>query len=106
MALLSRKLVVGALIASERSLVRALVVAKEQDRKYALGSLRAATTVRELLNAGLWTYLPGVGLDLYHNDKSAKSQIFTDRERLADALYLDPDGLLDPYDFRDNGPRV
>ena len=97
---------VGSLIASERSLVRALVAAKEQDRRYALESLRAATTVRELLNAGLWTYLPGVGFALYHDDKRAKSQVFKDRERLADALYLDPDGLLDPYGFRDNGPRV
>jgi hypothetical protein len=96
----------GSLIASERSLVRALVVAKEQDRKYALESLRAATTVRELLNAGLWTYLPGVGSGIDYDNKHGKSQIFKDRERLADALYLDPDGLLDPYGFRDNGPRV
>lgn len=62
----------GSLIASERSLVRDLVAAKEQDRKYALESLRSATTVRELLNAGLWTYLPRVGSALYHDDKRAK----------------------------------
>jgi len=104
--LVAAAVLVASLIASERSLVRALVAAKEQDRKYALESLRAATTVRELLNAGLWTYLPGVGSALYHDDKRAKSQIYGDRERLADALYLDPDGLLDPYGFRDNGPRV
>lgn len=104
--LVAAAVLVGSLIASERSLVRALVAAKEQDRKYVLESLRAATTVRELLNAGLWTYLPGVSSHLYHDDKRAKSQIYRDRERLSDALYLDPDGLLDPYGFRDNGPRA
>jgi hypothetical protein len=98
---------IGSLIASDRSVVRALVTAKEQDRKYALESLRAATTVKELINAGLCAYIPGV---LYegpnYDEKYALSQMYKERERLADALYLDPDACLDPYSFRDNGPRV
>ena len=98
---------IGAFIASERCMVRALVTAKEQDRRYSLASLHAARTTTELVNAGLCQYIPGVlyeGPD--YDEKRAKAQMFKERERLADALYLDPDGLLDPYSFRDNGPRV
>lgn len=97
----------SSVIASERSLVRALVTAKEQDRRYALESLRAANKVTELINAGLCSYIPGV---LYegpsYDEKYAKAQMYKERERLADALYLDPDDYLAPYSFLDNSPRV
>lgn len=98
---------IGSFVASERCMVRALVTAKDQDRRYSLASLRAARTATELVNAGLCQYIPGVlyeGPD--YDEKRAKAQMFNERERLTDALYLDPDGLLDPYSFRDNGPRV
>lgn len=96
---------VGSAMASERSVVRALVAAKEQDRKYSLESIRAASTISDLLNAGLCAYMPGVLYgDPNYSERTAKVQSTIERERLADALYLDPDGYFDPDSYRDPGP--
>lgn len=97
----------GTLVANERSLVKALMAAKDQDRRYLMQSIRTANTVSEMLNAGICAYIPGV---LYegpsYDERYAKQQMAAERERLTDALYLDPDDYLDPYSYRDPGPRA
>lgn len=104
--IIAAAVLVGSLIASERSLVRALAAAKEQDRKYLFQSFQAASTVSELLNSGFFAQVPGVSYTGVVDEKLNARQSYAERERLADALYLDPDGCLDQYSFRDTGPRV
>jgi hypothetical protein len=73
----------------------AQLLAKEQDRRYGLASIREAKTVLELNLAGLFAYIPGTDSDdLNFDEKLAKKRIAEARETLTDALYCDPDGYL------------
>ena len=76
-------------------LKKAQMLAKEQDRRYALESLRCAKTVLEVRMAGAFAYIPGVSADEPNFDeKYATQQMAKAREALTDALYCDPDGYL------------
>jgi hypothetical protein len=87
-------LVVG-LIAYHRGSIRGVAAAntwKDQEQKYLWQCIRMAETISELHMAGLFAFLT--------NDKSVKGPQFadrvrTERERLTDALYRDPDYWLD-----------
>lgn len=104
--LFAAAIAIGTLVASERSLVRALMAAKDQDRRYLMQSFRAANTVTELLNAGICAYIPGVlHTGPNYDEQVAKAAMADECERLTDALYRDPEGHLDPYSFRDSTPR-
>lgn len=70
-------------------------IAKEQDRRYALASLRSAKTVSELNQAGLFTYMPHTAYgEPGFDERRAMKLIRAEVERLTDALYSDRDGWL------------
>lgn len=78
----------------------ALLIAKEQDRRYALASLRKAQSVVELNEAGLFAYLPKTRLEeVGFEDKEAMQIIRGEVERLTDALYNDPDDWLLNHEY-------
>jgi hypothetical protein len=64
----------------------ALIIAKEQDRRYFMECLRRAENVDELNEAGLFMYLKGMSDEDYDSEKalaSAKKEV----DRLRNALY-------------------
>ena len=76
-------------------LKKAQILAKEQDRRFGLESLRCAKTVIEVNMAGAFAYIPGTSADDPNFDeKCATQQMANAREALTDALYCDPDGYL------------
>lgn len=76
-------------------LKKAQVLAKEQERRFGLESLRCAKTVLEVNMAGAFAYIPGTSADEPNFDeKYATQQMAKAREALTDALYCDPDGYL------------
>lgn len=84
-----------AYICTSGFLTDALLLAKEQDRRYALTSLRKASTVYELNQAGLFTYLPNTShSEPGFDDRIAMRVIRDEVERLTDALYNDPECWL------------
>lgn len=71
------------------------ILAKEQDRRFGLESLRSAKTVTEVTLAGLFSYLPGTSADEPNFDEiHARRAMAKAREALTDALYCDPDDYL------------
>jgi uncharacterized membrane protein YqjE len=80
---------------TEQTSYRAIETAKEQDRRYFLASLREAQTVGELNEAGLFAYTgfePSSNFDV----DEWKAVMRKECERFSDALYCDPDELLEP----------
>lgn len=83
-----------------------LLWAKEQDRKYALASLRKARTVYELNEAGLFAYLRNTQFgEPGFEDKLAMQNIRAEVARLTDALYNDPEGWLLAPEYVWNQPE-
>lgn len=70
---------------------------KEQDRRYALESIRAAVNVPELIESGLFAYIPTAMLEesKKYDEIAARKAFRKARECLVDALYTDHDGYLD-----------
>lgn len=90
------------------SLKDGLVIAKEQDRRYAMNSLRAARNVEELNEAGLFAYMPHTRYDEPgFDEKKAHRLMRAEVERLTDSLYMDPELWLQRYEYswnyRDHG---
>lgn len=88
---------VGLLAITEKLLRQGIIVFKEQDRRYALHSLREAVNVVDLIEGGLFSYIPGTMLEPGKNydETIARKAMRNERERLADVLYTDPDDYLD-----------
>lgn len=85
---------------ADSSLKEGNLICKEQDRRYAMFSLRAANSVAELNEAGLFAYIPNTqygepGFD----EKKAHGLMQKEVERLTDALYTDPELWLSRYDY-------
>jgi len=77
---------------------KALQLAKEQDRRYFLDSLREGQTVSELNEAGLFAYVPDTMPEQGKTFSWVKSVLAMRRaqEQLSDALYTDPESFLVP----------
>ncbi len=88
---------VGLLAITKKLLRQGIEVFKEQDRRYALQSLREAVNVVDLIEGGLFSYIPGTMLEPGKNYDQlvARKAMRDERERLADVLYTDPDNYLD-----------
>ena len=83
-------------IKTDMSILAAALLYKEQDRKYGFASIRQAETVVELLEAGIFAYIPGTAYEVGQefNDTQARRWMKAERDRLTDALYRDPNGYL------------
>lgn len=82
---------------AEKLLRQSINIFKEQDRRYALESIRAAVNVTELIESGLFSYIPAAMLEegKKYDEIAARKALRKERECLADALYTDHDGYLD-----------
>lgn len=80
-------------------MIKGLMTAKEQDRRYVMASIRAATTAMEINASGLFAYLPGTVWEAGQQGDSerAHESMCIARERLTDALYRDPEDYLGAY---------
>jgi hypothetical protein len=80
--------------------LRALLLSKEQDRKYLLSSLRAARCVNELNHAGLFAYADDTAnpQSKYYNEKKAKEVIAGLTQQMRDSIYRNAyEGNLGDY---------
>lgn len=82
---------------------KALDVSKEQERRYFLQSVREAERLSELLDTGLFSYLPfGYAPGQPYNAYKATVSLAKAHEALSDALYFDDNGLLDSASLHEN----
>lgn len=82
----------------------AIRISVDQDRRYIMQSLRDANSTVEMVEAGLYNHMKGVMHEpgLPYDEKRARRLMFAERERIADALYFDPDNYLDPWHWRED----
>jgi len=68
---------------------------KDQERRFLMQAIRAATTNEELTWAGLFSHLPGTEEPEYEEELEL-AEIGRETERLTDALYRHSAGYLSP----------
>jgi hypothetical protein len=83
--------------------VKAIDISVDQDRRYVMQSLRDAGTTTELIEAGLYNHMKGVMFESGkpYDEKLARQLMSVERERISDALYLDPNGYFDPWNWEE-----
>jgi len=82
---------------SDRFTVKALIIAKEQDRRYFYQCLRTAQSIYELNVAGLFGYIPGTDPnDAGYTEERWLDATTAERDRFSDALYFDPTSYMRP----------
>jgi hypothetical protein len=80
---------------SDKFVVQALVIAKEQEKRHMMASFRAAETVDTLAQAGWFTYLPGLKHPDYYHWLEDGAALRLEIYRLQDVTYRDPERWLD-----------
>lgn len=82
-------------VVAERCTVSAIRIFKEQEQRYLWASIRQARSVSEINQAGIFAYLHGATFGTPgFSAAGARAAMQAERERLADALYADPDDYL------------